>query len=298
MKKVCAFLVITTLLSSTALAIQVPLGTADGGMMIYYNNLDVSGAGGVPDEIISGYDENGDNQAYVQVQFGYDNTNGAGFQFDDTDYGSGSFNDAFSGQPVGSSQFGFDLIGMAATYNPAGGVVPPTVSFADNVNNTAAGASQTQAFPTPSPSAWAINDYKDPSGAAAGSITNSLFRGTSFTMTVDDFVIDGDIYTMQISGELTTDGMAHWYNPAFGTGTLADLGMGDTFYYEGTLVYNKNYAEAGWATPENTYSGTLENGSDQKDFYVGSIDIYAEVVPEPATMALLGLGALLLRKRR
>ena len=204
--------------SSVSQAQLIPLGGAGGGMMINYNNTDVSGASGTPDGIVSGYDENADNQAYVRVQFGYGNTNGAGFQFDNTDYGTGSFNDVFSGQPVGSSQFGFDLIGMAPSYDPSGGVVPPTVYFADNVDNTPAGASLTPAFPIPSPAAWAINDYKNPSGAENGSITNSVLRGSSFSLSIDNFTIDqtGTLYTMEISGALVTDGLIHFYTPSVG----------------------------------------------------------------------------------
>lgn len=304
MKRIITVCFLIVLIAGVAQATQVKLGTASGGMMIYYNNTDVSGAGGVPDDVISGYDENTANQAYIRTQFGYGNTNGAGFQFDATDLGGFDWNTIFSGQPVGSSQFGFDLFGMAATYNPAGGVVAPTVFFADNVDNTAAGALKTAVT---SPAAWAINDYKDPTGAESGSITNSLFRGTAFTMNVDGFSIDstGYIYTLQISGQLDTDGLIHFYNPSTpggngdNTSDLSSWSLGDSFSYEGTLIYNKNYAEAGWDLGWNTYGTTgLENGADQMDFYAGNIDIYATVVPEPATLALLGLGGLLLRKRK
>ncbi|HOQ06160.1 MAG TPA: hypothetical protein PKY88_13220 [Anaerohalosphaeraceae bacterium] len=273
----------------------VKLGTAGGGLMIYYNNLDWN-----QDGVISGYDENVNNQAYIRAQFGYNNTNGAPFQFDDTKYNGVSFNDIFSGQPVGQSQFGFDLIGMAPTYSPLGGVIPPTVYFADNVDNTPAGALLTQVFPTPSQAAWAINDYKEPSGPAAGFLTNSLFRGTAFTLNVNSWTVDptGTLYTMQISGTLITDGQIHWYNPALGTTPMSNWGMAGTFLYTGTLIYDKNYTRAGWDYGWNTYANGLENGKDQKDFYVGTIEIYADVIPEPASVTLLALGGLLAGKTK
>jgi len=306
-KLITVFAVVMILAVSGIVQAQlVPLGSAGGGMMINYNNTDVSGPSGTPDGFVSGYDENIDNQAYIRVQFGYGNTNGAGFQFDDTNYGSGSFNDVFSGQPVGSSQFGFDLIGMAPSYDPSGGVVPPIVYFADNVDNTAAGASLTQAFPIPSPAAWAINDYKDPSGAENGSITNSVLRGVGFSLSIDNFTIDqtGTLYTMEISGALVTDGLIHFYTPSIpgsngdNTSNLNDWMLDDTFYFTGTLTYDKDYARAGWDEGWNTYSTGYDNGADQMDFYAGDIQIYAEVIPEPATMCLLCLGGLLLRKRK
>jgi hypothetical protein len=310
MKKLMAICAVVTMISVLSIAAQavtmVPLGSAGGGIMINYNNIDISGESGTPDGVVSGYDEKENNQAYIRAQFGYDNTNGAGFQFDNTDYGSGSFNDAFSGQPVGSSQFGFDLIGMAPSYNPTGGVVPPTVYFADNVDNTPAGATLTQAFPTPSPAAWAINDYKDPSGAENGSITNSVLRGTSFSLSVDNFTIDqtGTLYTMEISGMLVTDGLIHFYTTSIpggngdNTSNLADWMLGDTFYFTGILTYDKDYARAGWDQSWNTYSTGYDNGADQMDFYAGNIQIYAEIIPEPATIAILGLGALSLIRRK
>jgi len=293
MKKIISLVLIISA-AGVSSAVPVRLGTATGGLMIYYNNIDYN-----RDGVVSGYDENINNQAYIRVQFGYNNTNGAAFQFDDTSYGGVNFNDIFSGQPVGQSQFGFDLIAMAETYNSAGGVVPPTVYFADNVNNDPAGAQLTQVFPTPNLAAWAINDYKEPSGPQAGSLTNSLFRGTSFTMDVVSGSWDetGTLYTIEITGTLVTDGLIHWYNPALGETPLSNWGIANTFTYTGTLIYDKDYSRAGWDYGWNTYDNGYDNGADQKDFYVGTLEIYANVIPEPATMTLLALGGLFLRKR-
>jgi len=39
-------------------------------------------------------------------------------------------------------------------------------------------------------------------------------------------------------------------------------------------------------------------GADQMDWYAGDIVIQTELVPEPATLCLLGLGALAIIRRR
>jgi hypothetical protein len=287
---------------------RVQLGTATGGLMIYYNNLDVSGAAGVPDGVVSGYDENGANQAYSRAQNGYANTNGMGFQFDPTDLGGFSFNDVFSGQPVGQSQFGLDLLGLAPTYDGSGGVTLPDVDFADT-DYPPAGATFTDAFPE-NPLVWAINDYKgsSPNGPqnTATSPVNSLLRGTSVTFTKADLTPPagaGDTtFELDVAGELVSDGLIHWYYGATGTTDLTSWMLGDTLYFEGTLVYDMNYAAKPWGTPNNTYGSGLENGSDQRDFYEGSLDVYADVIPEPVTMAglVLGVGSLVgyVRRRR
>ena len=312
---VVLILVVCMALPASA-AMQLKLGTATGGMAVYYNNLDVNGAQpGVPDGIVSGYDENPTNVAYVRMQFGYTydasqnvvagNANGAAFQFDNTDLGGFSFNSVFSGQPVGLSQFGFDLQAPSPTYNPAGGVVIPDVYFADNVNDTVAGAT----LANQGQSAWAVNDYKEPSGpGAGGSIINSLLRGTGYTLnTLGSSYSDGRL-TIQVAGTLYTDGLIHWYGPTISgsegdnTTKLSTWGLYDYFTFEGTLVYDTDYNREGWDYDWNTYSGTLENGADQLDFYAGSLDIYAHVIPEPTTLliwSVLGvLGAVACRRRK
>ena len=276
---ICALVTMVMAVSSVAQAVQVKLGTASGGLMIYYNNIDVSGAQGVTDGVISGYDEIPSNQAYVKAQFAYSNTNGSYFQFDDTDLdpitaGTLSMNGIFSGQPVGQSQFGFDLQATAATYNDAGGVVIPNVSFADNTNNSAAGALLTNVIHSQSEAAWAINNYEG--GAQAGQLINSLFRGTSFTMALTNYQVVGDTYVMTVSGDLNSDGLFHWYNPATTHSTLASWQWSDNLSYTGTLIYTKG----------------LDYGIDQRDFYAGNVDVYATVVPEPGALTLLGLAGL------
>ncbi len=267
-----ACLVVMLLFATGAEAANIKLGTATGGMMIYYNNMDVSGAGGGPDGVISGYDENPLNQAYIRSQFSYNNTDGMAFQFDNTNLGGFSWNSIFSGQPVGSSQFGFDFFAMAPTYNSGGGVIPPTPVFADNAISGQAGEGQ---FQVASPVAWAINDYKFNPPGAGGVIDNSLFRGTNSTFNVANLTVTGTVYTMTVNGWLNSDGFMHWYNPAQPHTDMTSWHMGDDLYFTGVLTYDK----AG------------DSGEDQKDFYAGNIDIYVQI-SEPGVLLLLGSSML------
>jgi len=229
--------------------------------------------------------------AYIRAQLSYGNTDGMAFQFDTADLGGGvSWNDIFSGQPEGQSQFGFDLLAVAPTYSSAGGVTLPDFDFAD-MDYPAPGPTYTDAFPE-NPMAWAINDYKGGSadGPGQGGVpVNSLLRGTSMTITTLNVTPPSGgetAWTLNVAGVLVSDGEIHWYNPALGSTDLTSWMLGDTLYYSGTL----------------TYDPSGDDGSDQMDFYAGTIDVYAEVIPEPVTLAGLGLGvgslATYLRRRR
>ncbi|MHA7816364.1 MAG: hypothetical protein ACX93N_07810 [Pseudohaliea sp.] len=308
-------------LAPTAKAALIDLGTATGGLMTVYNNLDTSGAQGSPDDVVSGYDENPDNQAYVKAQYSYDNTNGMGFQFADDSLSPGgvSFNDIFSGQPFGTSQFGLDLYSPSLTYDSTGGVTLPTIEFRDYLGGGSGSYSSTSASDG-STQAWAINDYKfgSPIGPENESNVNhnSLFRGTAFTINLNDFRIVQDVgpnkelrdrfYDIDVSGTLVTDGLIHWFGPDLGTTPLAAWGLSDTFLFEGTLRYDAFYA-AQDADPRGVpavkdglvYNGSvLENGSDQQDFYFGSLQLSAqtlEEVPAPGGIALFVAGLIGLR---
>lgn len=253
------------LLTGSASAVMIPLGyVSEGGVAVHYNTTG---------------SEAPENQSYLQAQYSQANSNGAEFQFDpDSPAPSPGFNwnSEFSGQPVGSSQFGLDMVLPMPT---ADGSAPPPVLNAVDYTQGGQGS-----FDIAGPVDWAINDYKfgSPSGSqnAANVPHNSLFRsatsdGSSIAVSQWDVDLANGIYTATIAGTLMSDGFIHWYGST-GTTALMSWGLEDYISFSGVLSYDSRG----------------DDGTDRVDFYAGRVDLFVhtKAVPESgATLALISL---------
>ena len=143
---------------------------------------------------------------------------------------------------------------------------------------------------------WAIKNW-----ANAGSVLGQL--DTTFTLADDcTFTLESITSTLRGGGNPATANFA-WYN---GTTQVTDVQ---------SLTKSKTDCPAEWTANENavwTSSGTLTlkpsdakatgggNAGSASWTSIKTVNLYGEVteVPEPATMSLLGLGALALALRR
>src|SRR5581483_2567412 len=217
-------------------AVTVPLGTASGGLAIHYN---LTGP------------ESPTNQAWVKAQFGPAVSNGALFDFDATvlpGTGGQSWSSIFQSVP---HQFGFDVVLTAPTTD--GSNPTPVLSAFDNVDGNLAHATNA------GPVTWAIDDYQGSPGAPGAGVINSLFRGGTgandgVTITTQTVTQNGTVFTLHIAGELQSDGLVHWYNPAFGSSPVGSLELTGKLLFDGTL----------------TYDSAGDTGTDRVDFYAGT----------------------------
>lgn len=250
---IAALLVILTMLPVVHAQTWVPVGTATGGVAVYFNDTNE-----VPT-----------NVSYLRVQYANSTTNVNGAWIDLF----WPFSDPALFNDLG--QYGLDLIAVAPTNtNPS-----PPVLYAYDWD----GATPVQNGAV----LWAMNDYKPGSGGPtnpSNSVYNSTLRGTSgtpvsFTLTP----LGGGSFRADFAAILDSDGLIHWYNPIYPDAPILYPFTGK-FLVTGSLIYDKN---------QDTTPGM--------DFYAGTMNLYAQAIPDAATVTLFGTGLLplaaLLRRR-
>lgn len=290
MRKLLAALTLaaTLVVSNLATAGEIYLGTATGKVAVNYNTT-----GG----------ENPGNQAFFHAVNNTNPSNGATFNFDPNLLGSTGYGAGTHFYQVLPDQFGFDLNLVAPTWDGSSPSGSQIATYDYDNTNPGNGLSDRDFAGNFN---WAISGYISNVGgvgpaAANSGIINSLFRGNGVALSFSNVQQNGTIFTVDIEGELTTDGFVHWYTP--GTPDLALAGLDMTpFGYAGQVLTDR----IGF---RGTYTYNSANDTTRGiDFYEGSARFFhitedAEpVVPEPATLSLIGLGltsgAAFLRRRR
>lgn len=173
-------------------------------------------------------------------------------------------------------QYGFDLIAVAPTNtNPT-----PPVLYAYDWNGTTAVQNGSIM--------WAANVYSDwyngPTNPSA-TVLNSSLRGSSGTPLLYNLTsLGGGDYKADFAAVLESDGFIHWYTPGF-PDTPFTYPFTGKFLVTGTLYYYKNL---------DTTPGM--------DFYQGTMNLYAQAIPDASTITLFTVGLLplgaWLRKKR
>ncbi len=223
---------------------RVALGAGTGGVAIHYNAT----GGEVPS-----------NQAYFRAQFSLSNSNGAEFNFSATPLpgtgGALSFHSLFQAVP---NQFGVDLVLQAPTSDLS--VPTPTLTAYDNVDGSIANRSSAGSV------TWAISGYTGPTDGPANpanSIINSLLRGGTGVGDGVVFSIDSLVesppgtFTAQVSGELQSDNLIHWYTPSTPNSPVGSFELTGKIFFSGTLVYSWNSNPLIDPTTVDFYSGPM-----------------------------------------
>lgn len=251
---IAALLVILAISPAARAQTWVPVGTAEGGVAVYFNDANEIPA----------------NVSYLRVQYANSTTNVNGAHISMFEPFKTIFGDL--------GQYGFDLIAVAPTNtNPT----PPAL-YAYDWNGSA---------PIPAgPVLWAMNVYSDwfngPTDPSAY-VLNSTLRGNSGTPVLYNLTpLGGGSYKADFAAILHSDGFVHWYTPWFpDTPFVPNLyPFTGRFLVTGSLIYDKS---------QDTTQGM--------DFYAGTMNLYAEAIPDAATLTLFGTGllplAVLLRRR-
>ncbi len=211
----------------------------------------------------NGGGENPANQAYLRAQFSETNTNGGVLNFDSTPLpGGGGLSWYLLFQAV-PDQFGFDMVLETPTAD--GSNPPPVVTAYDNTDNSLPGAAPA------GPVTWAISGYtgatNGPADPANG-IINSLIRGGSgapsydgVTITSQTLSVSGTVFTMDIAGELDSDGAIYWYTIGQPDGQMSTFGLTGKIYFSGTFTYD-----------------SATDTTPLIDFYAGTMQFDAEVI--------------------
>ncbi|GIV19375.1 MAG: hypothetical protein KatS3mg023_1126 [Armatimonadota bacterium] len=237
----------------------VPVGTAEGGVAVYFNDTT---------------NENPNNVSYLRVQWANSTTNVNGASI--------SMVEPFKSSIFGDlGQYGFDAIAVAPTNTKPISTLPKLYAYDWNGTTPVQGP----------PVLWAMNVYSDwyngPKNPSA-IVLNSTLRGNSatilnFTLTP----LGGGSFQAYVDVVLDSDGFIHWYNPLIpDTPFLPNAyPFNGKFRVTGTLIYDKN---------QDTTPGM--------DFYAGTVNLYAQAIPDASTVTLFMAGLLpaatLLRRRK
>jgi PEP-CTERM motif len=212
----------------------------------------------------------------------------------DVIFGSGNANGSFTTDRANGVEL---ALRGKLRHNAAGNPENTFNSNGDGTYTFQAGVAPTQSFPTAEWSfEWSINSNFDGSGVNLDALTYVMGidtdpgAGTAF-LTFDPInVVSPDFFDHSIGDNSTTD--------------ITDSVAGDFATYS-ALIANNNVAQNSWK-PHWFNGGFDPTVTGTYDFYITAsngggelarVDAQIIVVPEPASMALLGLGGLAMFKR-